>query len=60
MDSDTRRLGEKVDAVADELGLSALGEIANIITGNAATNLAQLGYDCDISPPAFSNRREVK
>ena len=33
--------------------LSALGEIANIITGNAATHLAAAGYTCAISPPVI-------
>ena len=37
----------------DDLGLSALGEIANMITGNAATQLAASGYTCDISPPVI-------
>ena len=46
-------LGEEVEAVADELGFSALGEIANMITGNASTHLAELGYDCDITPPVI-------
>ncbi|MEW8973817.1 MAG: chemotaxis protein CheX [Tissierellaceae bacterium] len=30
---------------------SALGEIANIIGGNAITNLSSYGYKCDITPP---------
>jgi len=46
-------VGEDAEGVTDELGLSALGEIANIITGNAATKLAQEGYPCDISPPVI-------
>ena len=36
---------------SDELALSALGELANMITGNAATALAANGYPCSISPP---------
>ncbi len=43
MDFDTR----------DPMALSALGEIANVITGNAATQLAASGYSCDISPPVI-------
>ena len=46
-------VGEDAEGVTDELGLSALGEIANMITGNAATKLAQEGYPCDISPPVI-------
>lgn len=30
---------------------SALGEVANIISGNAVTILSQKGYQCDIAPP---------
>lgn len=44
-------LGEDPGQISNEMGLSAIGEIANIITGNAATTLAELGYSCDISPP---------
>lgn len=44
-------VGEDSAPVSNELGLSAIGEIANVITGNAATKLAELGYICDISPP---------
>ena len=45
-------LGDGVDA-SDGIALSALGEIANMITGNAATNLAEQGYRCSISPPVM-------
>lgn len=45
-----RMVGEDYDA-RDPISLSALGEIANVITGNAATQLAASGYTCDISPP---------
>jgi len=48
-----RMIGEEVDTYQDELGLSALGEIANMITGNAATQLSGAGYPCDISPPVI-------
>ncbi|MCH9038702.1 MAG: chemotaxis protein CheX [Chloroflexi bacterium] len=43
-------IGEKV-TVIDDLSMSALGELANMITGNAATQLSAKGYVCDISPP---------
>ena len=46
-------VGEDAGSATDELGLSALGEIANMITGNAATKLAAEGYPCDISPPVI-------
>jgi len=35
----------------DSFVSSALGEIANIIGGNAVTHLASQGYSCDIVPP---------
>ena len=44
-------LGENEGQISAEMGLSAIGEIANMITGNAATTLAELGYRCEISPP---------
>ena len=47
----SRMLGEEVSSVSDELGLSAIGEMANMITGNAATRLSSIGYPCNISPP---------
>ena len=46
----SRMIGEDMDA-HDPMALAALGEIANVITGNAATELAANGYPCDISPP---------
>ena len=40
-------------AVLDELGKSALGELANIALGNALMQLAEQGWRCDICPPAI-------
>ncbi len=51
-----RMIGENMDA-RDPMALSALGEIANVITGNAATALAANGYPCDISPPVIIEPR---
>ena len=48
-----RMIGEDVECYRDKLGLSAIGEIANMITGNAATQLSQAGFPCDISPPVI-------
>ena len=45
-------IGEPVTEL-DDMSLSALGEIANMITGNAATHLAAAGYECNISPPVI-------
>ena len=49
-------IGETMDA-RDPMALSALGEIANVITGNAATELAANGFTCDISPPVIIEPR---
>jgi len=37
----------------DELGHSALGGLANMITGNATTAFEIAGYTCDLNPPEF-------
>lgn len=44
--------GEPVETL-DEVALSALGEIANIITGNASTRLSAEGFAYDIRPPVI-------
>ncbi|AGB40558.1 putative inhibitor of MCP methylation, CheC [Halobacteroides halobius DSM 5150] len=38
----------------DDLSRSAIGELANIITGNSTTKLSDLGYQCDITPPSIA------
>ena len=43
-------MGEPITEL-DDMSMSALGELANMITGNAATQLSAGGYKCDISPP---------
>lgn len=43
-------LSQKVEDL-DEVALSALGELVNIISGNAATLLETAGYENRISPP---------
>lgn len=37
----------------DQLAESALAEMGNIITGQAATRLEQVGYTCKLTPPAL-------
>ena len=37
----------------DEMALSAVGELANMITGNATIALSDANYVCDISPPVL-------
>ena len=45
-----RMMGEAI-AEHNDVSLSAVGELANMITGNAATQLSNAGYSCTISPP---------
>lgn len=42
--------GMKVSDI-DSFVASALGEVANIISGNAVTYLSSISYTCDIVPP---------
>ncbi len=35
----------------DEICRSILGELANMITGNAVTELESNGYSCNLAPP---------
>ena len=44
--------GEPIQEL-DDMSMSALGEMANIITGNATTLLAGAGYNCDITTPVL-------
>ncbi len=48
-----RMAGMEIDNF-NELASSAIGELANIIMGNSATNLSNMDYNCDITPPAIS------
>lgn len=43
----------------DEMALSAVGELANMISGNIATNLEKAGYKIEISPPSVVKGKEV-
>lgn len=38
----------------DEMAQSAIGELANMVTATAATKLAELGFEVDISTPSIS------
>ncbi|NLI89928.1 MAG: chemotaxis protein CheX [Epulopiscium sp.] len=42
--------GMEMDEI-DVFVSSALGEVTNIISGHATTNLSEHGYICDITPP---------
>jgi len=37
----------------DEMASSAIGELGNMISGNATTLLSEAGYECQITPPAL-------
>ncbi|AGX43030.1 chemotaxis protein CheX [Clostridium saccharobutylicum] len=44
-------MGMSIDKI-DEVGRSAIGELTNMITGNASTLLYSNGYLTDITPPS--------
>lgn len=44
----------------DQLAASAIAELGNMITGNAAALLADAGYVCDITPPTVIRGTAVK
>ncbi len=44
----------------DDMALSAVSELGNMITGNAATILSQNGYDVDITPPSVVRGTNVE
>lgn len=46
--------GEPVNDL-DDLGMSGIAELGNVITGRAATSLSQAGWPFQISPPALVN-----
>ena len=48
----SQMLGKNVKEI-DEMASSALTELANIITGNAATHLEATGFQCEITPPSL-------
>ena len=49
----TMMMGMPVEEFND-MAQSAISELSNMLTANAATNLATLGYDVDISTPSLS------
>ncbi|GAB6098986.1 chemotaxis protein CheX [Halanaerocella petrolearia] len=49
----TKMSGMEINEFND-MSRSAIGELANIITGNSATNLSNIGYQCDITPPSIT------
>lgn len=43
----------------DELAMSAIGELANMISGNIAMNMEQIGKPIDITPPSVILGKEI-
>jgi chemotaxis protein CheX len=44
----------------DDIARSAIGELANIIIGQALTNLSNQGYQCDITPPSVTKGENME
>lgn len=44
----------------DELASSAIGELGNMISGNATTLLSEAGYECQITPPTLVRGADVQ
>jgi chemotaxis protein CheX len=44
----------------DQLAASAIAELANMISGNALTELAASGFICDVSPPSIVRGTHVR
>ncbi|MCE5314680.1 chemotaxis protein CheX [bacterium] len=44
----------------DDMALSAISELGNMVTGNAITSLSRNGYDVDITPPSVIKGTHVE
>jgi chemotaxis protein CheX len=44
----------------DDMALSAISELGNMITGNAITSLSRNGYEVDITPPSVIKGTHVE
>jgi chemotaxis protein CheX len=51
-------IGQAV-TVFDQLAASAIGELGNMISGNALSELAGIGYLCDLTPPTIIQGAQV-
>ena len=51
-------MGMSIDKI-DEIGRSAIGELTNMITGNASTLLSRNGYLTDITPPSTVSGKDM-
>lgn len=55
----TKMMGMEVSAF-DDMAQSAISELSNMLTANAATNLAAMGYEVDISTPSLSTGKNFQ
>ncbi|MBE9566194.1 MAG: chemotaxis protein CheX, partial [Proteobacteria bacterium] len=44
----------------DEMAGSAIAELGNMVSGNAATLLSEAGYECEITPPTLIRGSDVE
>lgn len=51
-------IGETVEEL-DEMGKSAVAELTNVMTGNAAIALSENGYSCVLTPPTLLTGKEL-
>ena len=54
----TMMMGMPVETF-DEMAQSAICELSNMLTANAATNITALGYDVDISTPSLTVGKDI-
>jgi chemotaxis protein CheX len=52
-------LGQAIK-VFDQLAASAIGELGNMISGNAMQHLSEAGWICDITPPTVIRGQQVR
>ncbi len=52
-------LGQKIKSF-DQLAASAIGELGNMISGNAMQHLSEAGWVCDITPPTIMRGSNVE
>jgi len=51
-------IGETVDGL-DDMAKSAVAELTNVMTGNAAISLSENGYSCVLTPPTLLTRKDL-
>lgn len=56
----SRMLGGQAVPTFDQLAASAIAELGNMVSGNAATLLTQQGFSVDITPPTIVKGSNVR